>query len=84
MKRTTTKNVRLPNGCKVAFYALALQLLMATSVAAFANGTAGAGEGNLLQSEAKAITGKVTAADSPEGLPGVNVIEPEVLVPITI
>ncbi|MCB9264286.1 MAG: TonB-dependent receptor [Lewinellaceae bacterium] len=74
MKLTTKQNIRLPDGCRLALYALVLQLLMATNLAAHINATAVASEDNLLQSEAKTITGKVTAPDSPEGLPGVNVI----------
>ncbi len=67
-------NIRLRKACGWAFQAVVLQLLLVTSLAAFNSSTAGGGNNHLLPGEEKTVTGKVTTADSPEGLPGVNVL----------
>ncbi len=74
MRLYTTKNIRQLKGCAPTFRAVVLQLLMVTSLMAFSGPPGIAGDSGRLFPESITVTGKVTSEDSPEGLPGVNVI----------
>ncbi|MCB0565825.1 MAG: TonB-dependent receptor plug domain-containing protein, partial [Phaeodactylibacter sp.] len=74
MKLDITKNIRQLKGCKLAFQAMALQLLMVISLTAYGGTSRTASDNGRLFAEDITVTGKVTGEDSPEGLPGVNVI----------
>lgn len=74
MKLDITKNIRQLKGCRLVLQAFVLQLLMATPLMAFGGHSGAAGPESRLFQEEKTITGTVTSEDSPEGLPGVNVL----------
>ncbi len=73
MKSSITNHQRVFKGMHLAFLAFMLQLLSVSTVLAFHNPGTDATASSQTVLEEKVITGKVTSADSPEGLPGVNV-----------